>query len=127
MRWKLVFLVSLVAALVAALCWFGLIVLFFNGARAFLPLDPRLWPLSLVLPLLLAIFGGFFIYRHTSRKRKTQAAITIVAVLFLSALACLAVIMLMRRSSSGRQTSPVLLSDLIQFPSAPELVHQSQT
>src|SRR5215831_4569960 len=119
MRWKLVFLVSIVAALVASLSWFGLIILFFDGSGAFVPLDPRLWPLSLVLPFLLAIFGGFFIYRHTSRKRKTQAVITIVAVLFLTTLACVAVIRLRRRSSSDRLPSPVLLSGLIQSPAAP--------
>lgn len=94
MRWKLVVLVSIVAALVASLCWFGLIILFFNGSAAILPVNPQWWPLSLILPLLLAVFGGFFIYRHTSRRRKTQAAMTFLAVLALTALLCFAVILL---------------------------------
>jgi predicted anti-sigma-YlaC factor YlaD len=95
MRWKLVVLVSIVAALVASLSWFGLIILFFKGSGSFWPLDPGLWPLSLVLPFLLAIFGGFFIYRHTSRQRKTQAVITFVAVLILTTLVCFAVMKLL--------------------------------
>jgi hypothetical protein len=103
MRWKLVVLVSIVAALAASVCWFGLRILFFNGQEAFLPLDPRLWPLSFVPPFLLAILGGFFIYRHTSRKRKTQAVITVVAVLVLTTVGCSAV---MRHISwPGRLTS----------------------
>src|SRR5215831_5526863 len=112
MRWKLVFLVSIVAALVASLSWFGLIILFFDGSGAFVPLDPRLWPLSLVLPFLLAIFGGFFIYRHTSRKRKTQAVITVVAVLVLTTVVCVTVIKLRRRSPADHLTFPALLSGL---------------
>jgi len=32
-------------------------------------------PFSYAVPLLLALIGGFFVYRHTSRKRKTQAVL----------------------------------------------------
>src|SRR5215471_12602110 len=127
MRWKLVFLVSIVAALVASLSWIGLIILFFDGSRAFLPLDSRLWPMSLVLPFLLAIFGGFFIYRHTSRKRKTQAVITVLAVLVLTTFVCVTVIRLRRRSPPDHLKSLIPLSGLIQFPSAPVLAHQLRT
>jgi len=96
MRWKLVVLVSIVAALVASLCWFGLIILFFDHSTAILPLNYEWWPVSMVLPLLLAIFGGFFVYRHTSRRRKTQATMTFLAVLALTALLCFAVVLLLR-------------------------------
>jgi len=100
MRWKLIVLESFVVALVASASWFLLITLFFNGADAIVPLDGRLWPLTLVLPLLLAVFAAFFAYRHTSRTRKTQAAITLLAVLTLTALACLAVLRLMPNRSA---------------------------
>ena len=126
MRWKLVVLVSIVAALVASLCWFLLIILFFDGSRAILPLGGELWPLSLVLPLLLAVFGGFFVYRHTSRRRKTQATMTVLAVLTLTALVCFAVILLLR-SRTVNLTLPVLLSVPSQSPSAPESANRSQT
>jgi len=102
MRWKLVVLVSIVAALVASLCWFGLMILFFNGSAAILPVNYEWWPLSLVLPLLLAGFGGFFIYRHTSRRRKTQAAMTFLAVLVLTALLCFAVMLRLRNRPADR-------------------------
>jgi len=100
MRWKLLVLVSLIAALIASASWFLLIILFFNGSAAILPLAGELWPLSLALPFLLAIFGGFFVYRHTSRRRKTQALITGVVVLALTALVCLTVLGLLRKRST---------------------------
>src|SRR5260370_32168349 len=96
MRWKLLALVSFVAALIASATWFLLISLFFNGSLSILQLNGELWPLSLVFPFLLAIFGGFFVYRHTSRTRKTQAAITALAVLILTALVCFVVVLLLR-------------------------------
>jgi len=96
MRWKLVVLVSMVAALLASLCWFLLMELFFNGSHSVLDLNSNFWPLSMVVPVLLAMFGGFFIYRHTSRRRKTQATMTILAVLALTALVCFGVTALLR-------------------------------
>jgi hypothetical protein len=110
MRWKLLVLVSLVAALIASASWFLLIILFFNGSASVVPLDGGFWPLSLVVPFLLAIFGGFFVYRHTSRKRKTQAAITVLGVLTLAALMCFAVLRIVRNRTAARRllTSQVL-------------------
>jgi len=108
MRWKLIVLVSLVVAIIASASWFLVIILFFNGSEAIVPLEGGLWPLSLVLPFLLAVFGGFFVYRHTSRKRKTQAALTILAVIISTALLCCAVFgLLRRRSVNFRQPLPV--------------------
>jgi hypothetical protein len=92
------------AALVASASWFLLIILFFNGSAAIVPLDGKLWPLSLVLPFLLAISGGFFVYRHTSRRRKTQAAITVLGVLTLTALMCLAVLRMLRNRTAAHYT-----------------------
>ena len=110
MRWKLLVLVSLVAAIIASASWFLLIILFFNGAKAVVPLNGELWPLSLVLPFLLAIFSGFFVYRHTSRKRKTQAAITILGVLSLAVLICFTILSVQRSRPVGGRilTSPIL-------------------
>lgn len=99
MRWKLLVLVSIVGALIATATWFLLIFLFFNGSSSILPLNGALWPLSLIIPLILGMSGGFFVYRHTSRRRKTQAAITVLAVLTLTALVCVVVLGLL---SKGR-------------------------
>ena len=102
MRWRLLVLVSLIVAMIAAGSWFLLITLFFNGSSSIVALNDQLWPSSLVVPLLLAIFAGVFVYRHTSRKRKTQALITGFGVLILTALICLAVLHLLRKRS-GRE------------------------
>jgi hypothetical protein len=109
MRWKLLVLVSLVAAIIASASWFLLIILFFNGAHAVVPLNGELWPLSLVLPFLLAVVSGFFVYRHTSRKRKTQAAITILGVLSLAMLICFTILSVQRSRTAGDRmlTSPI--------------------
>jgi hypothetical protein len=63
MRWKLLALVSIVTAFIAAATWFLLIFLFFSGSFAILSLNVQLWPLSLVLPFLLAVLGGFIVIR----------------------------------------------------------------
>ncbi|HBB96798.1 MAG TPA: hypothetical protein DC054_15580 [Blastocatellia bacterium] len=86
MRWKLLVLVSLVAALIACGTWSLLIMIIFGSAR---PIQPSLLLASTVVPLALAGFAGFFIYRHTARRRKTQAILTILLTLLLSIAACL--------------------------------------
>ena len=37
-----------------------------------------------ILPLAIAAYSGVFVYRHTARRRKTQAAFTVMLSLFLS-------------------------------------------
>jgi len=73
MRWKLVIIVSFVAAVADFLIWlFTIHFLFgaqFNASR----LDVVI--LGMLLPLAFAVFGGFFVYRHTARRRKLQAFI----------------------------------------------------
>jgi uncharacterized BrkB/YihY/UPF0761 family membrane protein len=89
MRWKLLVLVSFVAALVACGVWSLLIMIIFGSER---PIQPHDW-LSLAsaaVPLAMAAFAGFFIYRHTARRRKTQAVLTVLLTLFLSIAACFA-------------------------------------
>jgi cytochrome bd-type quinol oxidase subunit 2 len=75
MRWKLINLTSLITALVAFGAWSATAVGFFGSARAFTRHD---WLLlgSALIPLLLSVFAGIFVYRHTARRRKTQAILT---------------------------------------------------
>ena len=93
MRWKLLVLVSIVAALVACGVWSLLIMIIFGSVR---PIQPHDWLLlaSEAVPLALAGFAGFFIYRHTARRRRTQALLTVLLTLVLSIAACLAAIRL---------------------------------
>jgi uncharacterized membrane protein len=87
MRWKLLVLVSFVAALVACGVWSLLIMIIFGSER---PIQPHDWLLlaSAAVPLALAGFAGFFVYRHTARRRKTQAVLTVLLTLLLSIAAC---------------------------------------
>ena len=86
MRWKLLILTSVAAALVAFGLWCALTIAIFGSAAALARHD---WLLlaSLVIPLVVTAIAGFFVYRHTARRRRTQAAITVVAVLFLTVFA----------------------------------------
>jgi cytochrome bd-type quinol oxidase subunit 2 len=94
MRWKLLVLVSFVAALIACGVWSLLIMIIFGHAVR--PIQPHDWILlaSAAVPLAMAGFAGFFIYRHTARRRKTQAVLTVFLTLLLSIAACLAAIRL---------------------------------
>ncbi len=83
MRWKLLLVLSALASLVGAGVWCALVALLFSSNALIEP--PRwLMPLSLVLPLALAFGAAFFVFRHTARRRKTQAVITFIVVLLLS-------------------------------------------
>jgi uncharacterized membrane protein len=83
MRWKLLVIVSLAAALLACGLWSAIAIGFFGSAREFARHE---WLLlsSAIVPLALAVYAGVFTYRHTARRRKTQAMLTIIVVLFLS-------------------------------------------
>ena len=84
MRWKLLVLVSLVAALIALALWSAVTIAVFGSARVMARND---WLLlsSLVIPLGVTAYAGVFVYRHTSKRRKTQALITAALALFFTA------------------------------------------
>ena len=90
MRWKLLVLVSLVAALVACGIWSLLMTIMFGYSNRLI--QPHYWLLLAIaaVPPLMSGVGGFFIYRHTARRRKTQAMLTVLLTLLLSIAACLA-------------------------------------
>jgi uncharacterized protein YybS (DUF2232 family) len=84
MRWKLLVLVSFVAAVLALGLWSAIIIAVFGSARILAQND---WLLlcSLVIPLGVTAYAGLFVYRHTAKRRKLQAVIAIVLVLLLTA------------------------------------------
>ena len=86
MRWKLLVLVSVVAALLAIIVWSALTIALFGSARVLAQSDWRLVA-SLFIPLAIAMYAGLFVYRHTARRRKTQAAITVLLALLLTPVA----------------------------------------
>jgi hypothetical protein len=85
MRWKLLVMTSVAASLVGGALWSALVAVLFGPASVVARRD-WLLPLSLVVPLGIAAFAGYFVYRHTSRRRKTQAVITVIVALFFTAL-----------------------------------------
>jgi hypothetical protein len=85
MRWKLLVFTSIAAALVASALWLAVIIIFF-GPAGLVEQRNLLWPLSLTIPLAVACAAGFFVYRHTSRRRRFQALITAFVVMVVAAL-----------------------------------------
>jgi uncharacterized membrane protein len=76
MRLKLVFLASLLAAIVGAGSCIALVLGVFS--RQALSNPGLLVVSTLLLPLATVIFASVFVYRHTARRRRTQAFLTLV-------------------------------------------------
>jgi hypothetical protein len=103
MRLKLVFLSSLIAALVGAGSAIAIIISVFSSLK---PISsPGLLVLStFLLPALTVLLATIFVYRHTARRRKLQAALTtFVALLLTLALFVLASIYTSRRQPLAPQ------------------------
>ncbi len=82
MRLRLVFLCSLIAALIGAGGAITIILFVFSS------LTPLTKPGALVLstfllPLIATLIASIFVYRHTARRRKLQAALTTLISLLL--------------------------------------------
>lgn len=84
MRWKLLVLLSTIAALLTLTLWSVFAIAAFGSARVMARND---WLLagSLVIPLAVATSSAVFAYRHTARRRKTQALFTFVLAWLFSA------------------------------------------
>src|SRR6185436_5986449 len=83
MRLRLVFLCSLIAAVIGAGGAITIILFVFSS------LTPLTKPGALVfstflLPLVATLVASIFVYRHTARRRKLQAALTALISLFLT-------------------------------------------
>ena len=89
MRWKLVVVTSLTAAVVACGLWSTLAIGIFGSARAMARSDSILLS-SLIIPLSITALASLFIYRHTARKRKTQAVITVLLAFMFTPIAYIA-------------------------------------
>src|SRR5581483_6672038 len=83
MRWKLLVLASVAAAVLGVGIWSLFAIIFFGTARELARHD---WILlmSALIPLVISAYAGVFVYRHTARRRKTQATVTIALALLLA-------------------------------------------
>jgi hypothetical protein len=84
MRWKLILLTSLAAAIISVGLWSAVTIGIFGSARAMARSDAVLLS-SLIIPLAVVAYGAIFVYRHTANRRKLQALITICLALALTA------------------------------------------
>jgi hypothetical protein len=82
MRLKLVFIASLLAAVVGAGSCIALVLGVFS--RQALSSPGLLVALTLVLPLATIIYASIFVYRHTARRRRLQACLTLVLATLLT-------------------------------------------
>lgn len=83
MRLKLVMIVALIAALVGA--GSSVIIILTRSASLHVFSSPDLVvTATLVLPIACVVLASIFVYRHTARRRKTQALLTGVLAAFLS-------------------------------------------
>jgi FtsH-binding integral membrane protein len=89
MRWKLLVIVTFAAALIACGLWSALVIGVYGTARA--ARNDWLLLFSAIIPLAIAVYAGVFVYRHTARRRKTQAAFAVILALVLTAGTYLAV------------------------------------
>ena len=83
MRLKLVFVSSLIASVIGAGGAITIILFVFSS------LTPLMKPGAVVfstflLPLVATLIASIFVYRHTARRRKLQAALTALIALFLT-------------------------------------------
>ena len=89
MRWKLVVLSSVAAAFIGVGLWSLLVILFFGSAWKLAHSNSNLLA-STLIPLGVAIFSGFFVYRHTARRRRLQAIVTVLLSVVLTPVAYVA-------------------------------------
>jgi uncharacterized BrkB/YihY/UPF0761 family membrane protein len=83
MRLKLVFIASLLAALTGAGASVAIILAVFSSLNTLS--SPGLLVLStFLLPIVTCLLASIFVYRHTARRRKLQAALTAILSIVLT-------------------------------------------
>jgi len=83
LRWKLLLIASLAAALVGV-GGDALLLYLLTGSASPAGRAGTSAALSLLFPVAAVVFASVFVYRHTARRRKTQAAATAVISLALT-------------------------------------------
>ena len=83
MRWKLLIITSLVAAVVGAAGTLGLALWLMGSTRRPAAVDLYVM-LTFLFPVASVFFASFFVYRHTARWRKAQALSTALLSIFLT-------------------------------------------
>ncbi|HJR08470.1 MAG TPA: hypothetical protein VJ842_14510 [Pyrinomonadaceae bacterium] len=105
MRWKLLIITSLVAALVSAGGCLAL-VYWLRGVANPLSAPPTLLAAVIILPLVIFTLAGIFVYRHTARRRKLQAAATVLLSITLTLAALFAAQIFLNRPADEMRELP---------------------
>lgn len=83
MRWKLLLIASLVATLVGAGAPLGIVFGLSDPDNRLI--EPNIFILStLLIPVAAITAAGFFVYRHTARRRQIQAVMTVLLAMLLT-------------------------------------------
>jgi uncharacterized membrane protein len=104
-RWKLLIITSLVAALVGAGGCLAL-VYWLRGVANPLSAPPALMAAAVIFPLVIFTLAGIFVYRHTARRRKLQAAATVLLSIMLALAALFAAQIFLNRTGEERRELP---------------------
>ncbi len=107
MRLKLVLIASLLAAVVGSSAAIAIILGLFDTLNAVSRPD-FLVALTLILPIASVCLAAIFVYRHTARRRKTQALLTGVLAAFLSLGVFILATMMTSRSEPIDPPQPVV-------------------
>jgi len=83
MRWKVLILTSLAAAIAGVGLALIITLVFFNALQELLAHAPATMAVLAILFLAIA-FAGFFVYRHTARRRKLQTALAVLLTFLLA-------------------------------------------
>ncbi|SRR6266536_2062173 len=107
MRLKLVLIVSLVAALVGSGASIAIILGRFSSLRV-LSTPDLLVVSTFLLPIVVVVLAATFVYRHTARRRKTQALLTGILAAFFSLAVFILVSVLTSRNHPIQPPPPTL-------------------
>jgi hypothetical protein len=105
LRWKLLIITSLVAALLSA---GGCLALIYWSRGVASPSDapPSMVAGVVIVPLVIFTLAGIFVYRHTARRRKLQAAATVLLSIILTFAAFFITQVFLSRPADGRRELP---------------------
>lgn len=105
MRWKLLIITSLVAALLSA---GGMHALVYWVDAYLMPLSeqPHLLTGLVIITLVVATLASIFVYRHTARRRKLQATLTALLSIILTVAALLVIAQILPKRPIESHLSP---------------------
>jgi len=103
MRLKLLIIASLLAAIVGSGASIAIVLGIFASLKSLT--SPTLALATLILPIAAIVWASIFVYRHTARRRKTQAFLTALLSLILT-FAAFALAVLLTSKPSRIQPEP---------------------